>query len=227
MGVMSSLFSMSNSGAVRIEDAAFALVFAFVLGQGMAWVYMHTHSGLSYSRAFVQSIILLTVIVSLGMLIIGNNIVMAFGLIGALAVIRFRNILKDTRDTSFIFCSLVIGIACGTRMFQLAILGAVVFSGLAVYLHWADFGSRHVTGGYLRFQIATAGLDTVALETIIGRHCKRMVLMNQRMGQETGEMAWRVVMRDPSRSGRLIAELQGYPGISQLSFVQQEEEAEI
>ena len=94
--------------SASIETAALAMLLAFVLSQVIAWVYIYTHAGLSYSRAFVQSIILLSVIISVSMMVIGNSLAIAFGLIGALSVIRFRNVLKDTRDTSFIFAALVV-----------------------------------------------------------------------------------------------------------------------
>jgi hypothetical protein len=118
---------------VGLEDVLLAILLAFVLGQLMAWVYQHTHSGLSYSKNFVQSIVLLTVVVTVAMMVIGNNIVIAFGLIGALAVIRFRNILKDTRDTAFIFMALVVGMASGTGSYHLAVIGTSLYCLIVFY----------------------------------------------------------------------------------------------
>ena len=124
---MESLTDFLGSNAVlaslAFDEAVIGLIMAFVLGQVAAWLYVYTHVGLSYSRAFVQSIIILTVVLCMGMMVIGNNIAIAFGLIGALAVIRFRNILKDTRDTAFIFFTLIVGLATGTGRYRLAILG--------------------------------------------------------------------------------------------------------
>jgi len=90
-------------GAVSPEDMLLSLLLAFVLGQVLAWVYYATHSGLSYSRSFVQALIIITVVVAMVMGVIGTSIVVAVGLMGALAIIRFRNIIKDTRDIAFIF----------------------------------------------------------------------------------------------------------------------------
>jgi NhaP-type Na+/H+ or K+/H+ antiporter len=149
-GILGGSGSMSTYG---LQEASLGLLLAFILGQLAAWLYIYTHEGLSYSRAFVQSIVLLTFILCLGMMVIGNNIAIAFGLIGALAVIRFRNILKDTRDTSYIFFTLITGLATGTQRFQLALLGAVVFCAVALYLHWAQCGSRKTGDGYIRFRL--------------------------------------------------------------------------
>ena len=94
-----------------------SLLLAFVLGQVLAWVYYATHSGMSYSKSFVQSLILITVVVAMVMTVIGNSIITAVGLMGALAIIRFRNIIKDTRDVAFIFCALVVGMAAGSQRY--------------------------------------------------------------------------------------------------------------
>ena len=92
-------------GTFTPQTIVLSLLLAFVLGQVLAWVYYLTHNGLSYSRSYVQSLILITVVIAMVMAVIGNNIITAFGLMGALAVVRFRNVIKDTRDIAFIFCA--------------------------------------------------------------------------------------------------------------------------
>ena len=90
-------------GVFSLQSVMLSLLLAFVLGQVLAWVYYATHSGLSYSRSFVQSLILITVVIAMVMGVIGNNIITAVGLMGALAIVRFRNIIKDTRGGLVIF----------------------------------------------------------------------------------------------------------------------------
>jgi hypothetical protein len=123
------ILDRSSGGSVfSPEDILLSLLLAFVLGQVLAWIYYFTHSGLSYSRTFVQSLIMITVVVAMVMAVIGNNIITAFGLMGALAIIRFRNIIKDTRDIAFIFCSLVVGMATGSQRYGIAIVGTIILS---------------------------------------------------------------------------------------------------
>jgi uncharacterized membrane protein YhiD involved in acid resistance len=219
---------LSGVGSIPVEQALLGLLLAFVLGQLAAWVYIYTHAGLSYSRSFVQSIVLLTVIVCLGMMVIGGNIVIAFGLIGALAVIRFRNILKDTRDTAFIFFTLVIGMAAGTARYPLAVFGTILFCLVLLYLHWTYFGSRHTGDGFVRFHVDAGPGGRSALQTILRRYCRTTQLVSQRFHEGgRGEVAYRLTMRDPSRADQLIDELQHLEGISHVTFVLHEEQAEI
>jgi len=212
----------------ELMDAVYGLVLAFVLGQAAAWMYVYTHTGLSYSRAFVQSIVILTVVLSLGMMVIGNNIAIAFGLIGALAVIRFRNILKDTRDTAFIFFTLVSGLATGTGRHALAVLGTAVFLVVVLYLHWTRFGSRDTSDAFLRFRLAASTVGGAPIQDLLLRHCRRSTLVSERFAEEgDGEIAYRLVLRNPRRASDMVNELKAVNGVSQISFVLHEEQSEV
>lgn len=211
-----------------LEGMAVGLLLAFLIGQFVAWVYMYTHAGLSYSRAFVQSLVLLSIIVAMSMMVIGNNIMVAFGLIGALAVIRFRNILKDTRDSAFVFFVLVAGMAVGIGDYMLAIVGSAFFCAILLYLHWADFGSRNLGDGLLRFRIAATSETRAEVHRVLQRHCRRINLLTQRLDSDNmGEMAYRLEMRNPMLSEQLVSEMRGVSGVSDLTFVLQEDDLEV
>jgi len=228
METVSRILASSAPAQFGLEQAILGLLMAFILGQVAAWAYMYTHTGLSYSSAFVQSIVLLTVLISLAMMVIGSNIVIAFGLIGALAVIRFRNILKDTRDTAFIFYSLVVGMATGTGNIQLGVLGAVTFCLLLVYLHWTHFGHLNLGDGFVRIHLDSAQCKRANAQDILDRYCRSTHLVSQRF-QESGhgELAYRLIMRDPDRADDMVGELKAVPGISHVTFVLHEEQAQV
>lgn len=232
MNIMRELVTLGNLGAgangFSLIISLISLLLAFVLGQMAAWSYIYTHQGLSYSRAFVQSIVLLTMIVCMAMMVIGSNIVIAFGLIGALSVIRFRNILKDTRDTAFIFFALIMGMATGTGNYHLAVLGSITFCSVLLYLHWTGFGSRHTSDGFLRFQTKVGETGLRPINDLLNRYCRSSQLISQRFQESGGgEIAFRLVMRDPSRGDEMVDELQSLDGISNITFVLHEDQAEV
>src|SRR6185436_19295792 len=103
-------------------------------------VYTWTFRGLSYSRGFVVSLALTGLVSTLLMLAIGNNVARGLGLLGTLALVRFRATLKDTRDMVFVFSTLVIGIAVGAQSFVVAGVGAVSFCLFSAYLSSSNFG---------------------------------------------------------------------------------------
>ena len=139
-----------------LREAALALLLAFVLGQLVAWVYVRTHSGLSYSRSFTQSLVVMTMLVTMVMFVVGNSIITAFGLLGALALIRFRNVLKDTRDTVFVLLALAVGMACGTQRYSLALFATAAVLLVMGYLDWTAFGSFGHFDGYLTLRLEPA-----------------------------------------------------------------------
>jgi hypothetical protein len=216
-------------GAFTPETIILSLLLAFVLGQVLAWVYYITHSGLSYSRSYVQSLILLTVVISMVMTVIGNNIITAFGLMGALAIVRFRNVIKDTRDISFIFCALVIGMAAGSHRYLTAVLGTGVLSLIILYLFWTDFGAHEPHNGFLRFSLRTPLGPDHPVPGILHRFCGSFTLISM---QDSGfggpaEYAYQLLIRNVARNEEFVAELEKVEGIENVSLTVQEKLLEV
>ena len=102
------------------------LILSFFLGLLISFVYKSTHKGMSYSQSFMITNIFICLIVCMVIMIIGNNLARAFALVGALSIIRFRTVIKDTKDTAYIFWSLAGGMACGTGSYFIAIIGSII-----------------------------------------------------------------------------------------------------
>src|SRR4051794_7056364 len=117
--VLTSDFVNSPGGA---ETALLALLIAFCVGHLISWTYMWTHTGLSYSQSFTASLLVQPVIVTMIMSLMMGNLLVALGVLSVFSMIRFRNVLKDTRDTTFILWSIVEGVAAGTQRFSIALI---------------------------------------------------------------------------------------------------------
>ena len=106
---MNDWFLRGDYGVIPTNYAAMliALLLAFVCGHAIAWMYMFTHTGLSYSRSYVNTLIVIPVIVALVMMILANNLVLAFGLMAIFAMVRYRSILRDTLDTAYVLAVLM------------------------------------------------------------------------------------------------------------------------
>jgi hypothetical protein len=218
-----------GSGMTAPETALQAMLLSFCLGHVAAWVYMWTHSGLSYSRGFVASLVVIPVIVSLLMLLMAGNILIAFGLLAVFAVVRFRNVLKDTRDTIFVLWTMSMGMGAGTLRFSTVLIGCA-FVGLAMlYLAYVGFGSRRHYDTLLSLRWIGGG-DTNALDALLSRHCLRAELASQRSRGDTGsgglELSYRLLLRDPASGARLISELQEL-GAADPSMYKRDDEAEL
>ena len=103
----------SSTTNATIITLIYTLTLAFILSSMIGWTYEKTFLGLSYSRNFVQGIVLSSVAAAMIMQAIGDNVGRGLGMMGALSVVRFRTSFKDPRDIMFIFASLGAGIGCG------------------------------------------------------------------------------------------------------------------
>src|SRR5436853_7256028 len=138
-------FFRGDSAAVptNVPAMILGLLLAFAGGHVIGWVYMFTHTGLSYSRSFVNSLIVMPIVVAMVMTVLSNNLVTAFGLMAVFAIVRFRNILRDTLDTTYVLCVIVLGMACGTQKFATGIMGCLIVISILLLLWYTAFGSRH------------------------------------------------------------------------------------
>lgn len=99
---------------------------AAVLGMFIFVSYLISHRGTIYSKKFNASLVILTVLTGTVMTVIGNNIALSLGMVGALSIVRFRTAIKDSRDTVYIFWAIIIGICCGVGDYLVASIGSVI-----------------------------------------------------------------------------------------------------
>jgi len=222
--------SRLSSGVFTPENVLLSLLLAFVLGQVIAWVYYFTHTGLSYSRTYVQSLVLVTIVVAMVMAVIGDNIIRAFGLMGALAIIRFRNVVKDTRDIVFIFCALVVGMASGSQRYDIAVMGTIVLSLIALYLYLTGFGTHQPHNGFLRFSLPGHIGPKHPISAILKRFCGNFTLISAQdsgFGSSEVEYAYQLMIRNAKKNEQMLSELEKVEGVGNISLTMQEQLLEI
>ncbi len=222
------LYGDFAGGMGRPDTVLMVLLMAFCVGHVTGWVYVLTHTGLSYSRSFVASLVAIPVIVSLVMVLMAGNIVIAFGLLAVFAVVRFRNVLKDTRDTTFVLWAIVQGMAIGTMRFSTALIGCGVVAMVFLYLRVTSFGLRHRYDVVLNLHWTGGRDEARSLRPMLRRYSARIKLASERdVGAEGMDLSYRLLLRDPSRSRELLADLHELQGVATASMYHREDESEI
>ena len=213
----------------NFHTVVLALLLAFLFGQLYAWVYVLTHSGISYSRSFVVSLIVLPVLVAMVLLVMANNLVIGLGLMAVFAIVRFRNVLRDTLDTCYVLAVIILGTACGTQKFSSAVVGGLAVSGLFVFLWMTASGTRHRFDLILNLRWTRPASELPAVGHLLERHSLRVHVANQHFdkGADAANLSYRVLLRDPSRAAELLSELSELPGVDRVSSVQAADESEI
>ena len=102
------------------------LLIAFLVSLIIYFTYKYTYSGVMYNPRFNVSLVMITMVTTIVMVVIGSNISVSLGMVGALSIIRFRTAVKDPRDTAFIFWGVVTGLACGTQNYTIVVFGSIV-----------------------------------------------------------------------------------------------------
>lgn len=137
-------YLVTNTGALTLEGVLFNFLMAVVLSAVIYISYRFSHSGALYSARFNVSLVMLTLITTLVMNVIGNNIALSLGMVGALSIVRFRTAIKDPRDTAYIFWCIAVGICCGVSEFMIAGVGSAV-----IFLFLLAFGMVKTNDRYL------------------------------------------------------------------------------
>ena len=136
-----SSFQQVNLFPVTTEDVLRNCFFALACGLAMSIFYRIIYRGANYSVTYVNSLVLLSLVASIVVVVIGNNVARAFGLVGALSIIRFRTVVRDTLDLVFIFISLAVGMACGVGMNGVAVVGTLAAGAVILALTFTHFSA--------------------------------------------------------------------------------------
>ena len=207
----------------------FIMMLAFAAGHFIGFIYMWTHKTISYSRTFVASLVVLPVLIAVMMVVMAGNLLVAFGLIAVFGVIRFRNVLKDTRDTMFILWAITEGLTVGTLRFSTALLGCAGVGLVFLYLRLTSFGTRHRYDAVVTFRLSGDLLaGKIALKQVLRQHASSSKLMHQRRATDGGvDMNYRLLFRDPTRIDELQSALSAAGGLSNIAVFIHDDEAEI
>ncbi|MFQ6112842.1 MAG: DUF4956 domain-containing protein [bacterium] len=129
---------MNPSNILSVDLTPMQVVLSYLLAFALAFVwatvYRKTHSGVAYTRSFFLTLMLISPIVAMVMMAIGSNVALSLGLVGALSIIRFRTVIKDTKDMTFLFLGIAIGLCCGANAWLIAIIGTGIVSLITIIM---------------------------------------------------------------------------------------------
>lgn len=117
---------LANSGTLTFDEIVMHILLSAIISIMIYISYWYTHTGTNYSKKFNVSLVTLTILTGTVMTVIGNNIALSLGMVGALSIVRFRTAIKDSRDTTYIFWAIIVGICCGVGDYTVASIGSLV-----------------------------------------------------------------------------------------------------
>lgn len=192
------------------------IALSFGLSYIIAVLYKMTHKGLSYSQSFTQTLVVFSVVATAAMMVIGSSLARAFGLAGALSIVRFRTVIKDPKDIAYVFWALVIGLACGTHAYPVAIIGTTLVSAIVILLNKINFGSIRKHDYILRYYQDTETVNNEDVQELLRTYLKSCILltMNTHEAGKVFEFSYNVHFINESEQNNLLKDLSSLKGIS-------------
>ena len=140
---MDTLFSQVLGESLTFSSVMLILGAALVLGLVVSLFYMLTHKKEGFAPSFAVTLVLLPMIISVIIMLIGDNVARAFSLAGAFTIVRYRSAPADPKDITYIFATLAIGLALGLGYVGYAVLFAVILCLVALALSAVRYGVPH------------------------------------------------------------------------------------
>lgn len=212
--------------AITVGQVATSLLVALVCGLIITTLYRWTYKGTSYSPGFVRSMIFMSMITAVVMLAIGNNLARAFGLVGAMSIIRFRTAVKDPQDIVFIFFALATGLAAGVGMHMVAIVGTVFIGLIVLVTSKTNYGVLNKQSFLLQMTYAAPGQNGDAgYLPVMKKYCRRHNLINARSGLgDALNLTFYVRLRNDDQAEAFTRELGQVHHVSNVNLFYDEEQ---
>lgn len=187
-----------------------------LVGLFLYWVYKKTYTGVMYSRSFNITILLTTLITAMVMMVIGTNLALSLGMVGALSVIRFRAAIKEPKDIAFLFWGIAVGLSAGTGAYPIAVIGSIIIAAV-LFVMQKDLSHAHpyvlvIKGTQLDMDIE------VQLENILNDTTENYRLRMKNKTKEGTEIIYEVRFVKATESN-MIEQVQALRNVSNVNLV--------
>ncbi len=205
------------------------VLLAFIIGSLLALTYILTYEGLSYSKSFIQSLVLSPIVSAIAMMAIDGSLARGIGMMGAFSILRFRSNLKDPKDMFFLFASLSLGISCGVLAFSVTITGTICFCVVIFILSKTPFTQTSNFDGLLRFNIPADLVKQENVNTILVNNCRRFALVTIKDSAQGNriDFAYQIKLKNENQQALLVKELQAVESLSGLQLLLQQSTMEV
>ncbi len=208
---------------ITVEALALRLAAAFALGCVVAGVHRLTRRSETDTANLVPTLVLLTVLIAMVTLVIGNSVARAFSLVGALAIVRFRTVVEDTRDTAFVIFAVTVGMAAGVGSLAVPLVGIPLVAAAAFLFRPAGAGFPAASLDYvLTVRLGVGHEPEARLRESFGKHLvrSRLVAMTTARQGVALDFTYHVRLRDEGGVVALVAELNGLEGVQNVELRQ-------
>lgn len=209
-------YLVNNNSQVGVLKTVEILLFTVLVAAIIFFTYRYTYIGVMYNRKFNVSLVMLCVITAMVMIVIGSNIALSLGMVGALSIVRFRTAIKDSRDTMYIFWAICAGICCGTQSYMIALIGTIFLSLIAIFFSFGKFGYE---SRYVLIIRATRNHEEEIMKTVF-QNFKDSQMKAKNTRENQMELVYQVQLKRSDDKG-IIQKLYDIDGVNTVNLVAQ------
>lgn len=206
-------FLLDNSNLYTLETIAFNMAITAVISLFMFFIYKITFSGVLYSLSFNVSLVIISMITAMVIMVIGNNLGISLGMVGALSIVRFRSAIKEPRDLTFLFWAIAIGLASGSGAFLIAAVCSL-FIGIMILI----FSRVVYKANCYLLVMKGSEIDTKEVEKSLGQFGIRNRLRLHNVNNNFTEVTYEVYIKDQKKH-IIIEHFKANHGIEEVNLV--------
>lgn len=211
----------ANAIEVSPLDILIRLLAALALGGIVALIYRRTRARADITPSFPITLVLLSLLIAMVTQVIGDNIARAFSLVGALSIVRFRTVVRDTQDTAYVIFAVVVGMAVGARDLWVGIIGIAVVALAAFLMRTRASNPGGSDPTFLLSIRVVIGLDfEKALGTTIDAHLEKrhmISLVTAKQGSSL-DIAYEALLRPTQSAEELVKSLMRIEGVQSVEL---------
>jgi uncharacterized membrane protein YhiD involved in acid resistance len=206
--------------SLLLQTVALRLLAAAILGATVAWIYHVTRpKHENGTKGFVATIVLLSILLAMVVMTVNGNVARAFSLAGILAIVRFRTVVEDTRDSAFVICAVIMGMAAGAGQLFVALLGLPFIGAAAFVMH---NGVQHKTMPVtsLKLRLGLGAEQQTAIEAVIKKYAESWTLTGSstaRQGQAL-DLCFQLRVKSAQSIADMVRELNKLEGIQDVEW---------
>lgn len=202
-------------------DVLVRLVSALLLGGVVAWIYRRTRKSTEISASFPVTLVLLSVLIAMVTQVIGDNVARAFSLVGALSIVRFRTVVRDTQDTAYVIFAVAVGMAVGANDYWVSLIGiGVVGVGAFVMMNRPGLISSAQPAFLLSLRVGLGNDLGKIVAGTLDAHLQERELMSMTTARQgvSLDVTYETRLRSESSADELVKALNRLEGVQRVQL---------
>ena len=217
--------ALNNNAHAPPRELIWRLGIAFLFGGIVALIYRGTHRSDPITPTFPRTLVLLSILIAMVTSVVGDNVARAFSLVGALSIVRFRTVVRDTQDTAFVIFAVIVGMAAGANHLWVAIIGMGIVAIATFILRprgqttlWAEEQCE------VCVRLATGSKPAETIEPAFRKHLQHFEIRAVETAKQGAalEVTYRIRFRNSSAPLELVSELSQTEGVQNVEVHREE-----